>query len=221
MQELSAGDPQSTARIDALNDLAWEIGITQTKRALELAQEASRLSGQVDYKKGVGLGNRTIGYCQLVFSNLEESAQYTRTAIRELDEKLGKAAAVNTLSLIYSRLGSYPEALKATLSCLAISKEVGSKLGEAWALHNIGFIYTETGDHQLALENHHRALDSFREIPYPVGEGRALGMLGILYEKIGEYDKALEHHQQAVSKAQEQGIHLGAARPSRTSLRPT
>ena len=213
LKELSAGDPQSTERIDALNNLAWEIGLTQTKRALELAREASRLSEQVDYKQGVGLGHRTIGYCQLVFSNLEQAAEYSRTAIRELDEineKLGKASAVNTLSLIYSRLGSYDEALKAALSCLAISKEIGSNLGEAWALHNIGFIYTETGDHQLALENHHRALDLFREIPYPVGEGRALAMLGILYEKIGEYDKALEHHQQAVSKSQEQGIHIGA-----------
>ena len=212
LSELSAGDPQSTERIDALNDLAWEIGLTETNRALELAEEAVRLSEQADYKRGAGLGHRTIGYCNLIFSKLEEAAQYSRTAIQELDEadeKLGKATAVNTLSLVYARLGNYDEALKAALSCLSVSKEVGSKLGEAWALHNIGSIYTETGDHQLALENHHRALDLFREIPYPVGEGRALAMLGILYEKIGEYDKALEHNQQAFSKAQEQGIQLG------------
>ncbi len=35
LKKLSAGDPQSTERIDALNDLAWELGLTQTKRALE------------------------------------------------------------------------------------------------------------------------------------------------------------------------------------------
>ncbi len=213
LKDLSSGDPESTERIDALNDLAWELGLTQTKRALELAEEASRVSEHVDYKKGIALGHRTIGYCNLVFSNLEEAIQYSHTAVRkldEIDEKLGKATAVNTLSLIYARLGRYDEALRAALSCLELSKETGSKLGEAWAIHNVGYIYTETGDYQLALENQHRALELFREIPHPVGEARALAMLGILYEKNGEYDKALEHHQQAVRKSEEQGVHIGA-----------
>ena len=40
LEELKAGDPESTKRIDVQNALAWEIGLTQTKRPLKLAEEA-------------------------------------------------------------------------------------------------------------------------------------------------------------------------------------
>lgn len=212
-----SGNLESRKKVDLLNDLAWELGLTNTKRAFSLSKDALKLSRKIDYDIGLAYGYRNLGYCQLISSHLEEGLQNSQNAVdrfKTLNDKSGEATAMNTISLVFWRLGHYDEALNCSFMALDLSTEIKDKRGQAWALQNSGFIYLEVGDKKLSIDFFDKSLKLFREIGYLVGESRVYTGLGQVYQNSGELEKALQFHLKSLGISQATKIIIGIATTS-------
>ncbi len=186
--------PLSADRIDALNDLAWEIGLNQTRRSYEMAREALDLARRLAYPKGAAYANRTIAYCYLFYNRMRESIDLARKTLGEfqaMGEIMGEATTLDILSTGYSLIGSYDQALQESLKSLTINRLIKYRRGEAWALNNIGQIWFDVGDFEQALRNFQSSIETFRAIPYPPGESSVLLKIGKVHEQARHYEQAL------------------------------
>lgn len=200
--------------IDLLNQLAWEIGLTQTKRAKELCEKALQLSEKIEYDQGQAYGLRNIAYCQFIASELENALENIRTALdkfKELEDRSGEASALDIMALVYWRLGCYDIAFQYAFDGLNLHRQNKFSKGEAWALYNIGLIYSEVGDDTQTIANYNAAKRIFKKISYPVGQGRVLSGLGDFYQRQGQLEKALECHLASLKISEEYGIQIGVS----------
>lgn len=194
--QLADIDPGETReRVDALNELAWEIGLNETRRAYALALEARSIADRLEYRRGRALANRTVAYCSMFFGRMKDAIDLIRATLgefQELGEIMGESTGRDILSNAYMLIGSYDQALQESLQSLTINRLIRYARGEAWALNNIGNIWFEVGDMDKALDHFVESLEKFRSIPYAPGESSTLLRIGKLHEAQNHFEQALE-----------------------------
>ena len=201
----------STERIDELNENAWEIALHETDRARDMAQEALQLSRELDYAKGEALAIRTIGYCQLLSSELEDGVQCSRDAaekLRALGDKGGEATALNALSVMYARLADFEKSLELGVEAMKLSREAGDRRGEAWAFVEIGNVHSQVGDFPEARKQFENGHEIFVELDYEPGMGRTYNLLGALSERSGRPEDALAYYEKSLELGARTGLGL-------------
>lgn len=210
---LSKAGKETTELVDALNDLAWEIGLKQSKRAFALSEYAQKIARSLDYKRGLAFCYRNFGYGYSMSSDLESGIRYLRKALEafaELDEPEGESTVLDTMSLSYWRLGNYQDALNYAYEALNLSRKIGFRKGEAWALHNLGSIRADLDETAEAIGFFEESLAIFKEIEHLSGVGRVYSCLGETCKKQGCYDEALQFNQKSLKIIEGEKIPLGA-----------
>ena len=197
--------------IDALNDEAWEIGLSEPARSRELAIEALDLAKKSRYVRGEGLAIRTLGYWHLLASEFEPAHRLTSDALaklRTVEDAAGQASALNSLGIIYSRLGDFDKALESGLECLRLNREAGERRGEAWAHAEIGNIHKLVGELTQAREKFEDARAIFEEIDYAPGLMRVWSLAGDIARLEGDLDRALECYLKSFALAKQSSFAL-------------
>ncbi len=88
-------------KIDKLNQLAWDVRVSDSPRSLLLSQESVELSRKIKYTKGLAHGLRSFGFCNVRQSKNEEVLTY-------LNESFSLFTSLNDLeglSLVYEYQG--------------------------------------------------------------------------------------------------------------------
>jgi tetratricopeptide (TPR) repeat protein len=116
-----------------------------------------------------------------------------------LEYKLGIAASLGSIGIIYDDRGDYTKALEYYFKALAIDEEIGDKNGVGRNYSNIGVVYNEQGNYPKALEFYFNALSKEQELGNKIGTAVNLGNIGIIYKDIGSYPKALEYYFKALT----------------------
>ena len=82
------------AKIDHLNEQAWNARINDSPRAFELGRESVGLARSIDYPKGLAEGLRSLGFCYVrLFKNDE--------ALPLLQESLSLFESINDLINVF------------------------------------------------------------------------------------------------------------------------
>lgn len=205
----------SKEHVDLLVDLAWEIGLTDEKRAKDLTKQARYIVKKLKYRKGKAYYLRNTSYFNLISSNLEKALKEIRQAsdlFQELNDERGEATALDIHALIFWRLGSFDKALAFAFDGLQLNRKIEDARGEAWALHNIAAIYFEVGDHSKSIEYYHNAQKIFEDIQYQSGQSQILAGLGSVYKNQGEFKKALHCYKDSLKISQQYKIQIGISR---------
>ncbi len=185
------------ARIDTLNETAWNRRNEQPKRAFELSQDAFRLSQEHAYKKGLAYSRRNIGVCQYLLANYEEALSQSAESLalfEELGDKQGAATALNTIGNVYQSLGDYANALDFHTKSLSLRQTLRDKQGESISLNNIGNVYQKLGDYQNALNCYEQSLKLKQDGGDKIGEGAALMNIANAYMQLEQKDLALDFY---------------------------
>lgn len=193
------------ATIDALNEAAWERRNEQPKQALEMSENAFRLSQERAYKKGAAYSQRNIGVCQYLLANYDAALSESTDALmmfEELDDKLGAATALNTIGNVYQSLGDYANALDFHAKSLSLRQTLRDKQGESISLNNIGNVYQKLGDYQRALDCYEQSLKLKKNIGDKLGEGAALMNIANVYFQLAQKDDALDCYLKSLEIAQ-------------------
>ena len=223
-KELRATEPDALAYIDALNELAWELGWSDSERSVRLARRAEKLALAADYEPGRGAAMRTRAYNLLLKSKFIEAVRLSLEAIQVLesyeavesrpraddpaapDVTLLLAGAYNNISSSYLFVGDFEAALQHAERAGELFERASDVRGTGWSHYNKGFIFGRLGDVTAAAPEFERALVYFRGIDYTPGEARVMDSMGQMFETMGQYDRALECQRRGFELARDNGF---------------
>jgi len=183
------------SKIDELNRRAWEIHITEPKLALELSNEAKKLSEDHSYAKGLGYAIRNMGVSHRYLSNLETALSLSFQAMeifKETNDKSGEAQALVSIGAIYYYMGDLDRSLEYFLKGLGATEAIENKEAQAYAYNGAGYVYCMLGDSKKALDFLERALVLSREMNNHDLLGSVLDSLALSYRDDGQLDRAYE-----------------------------
>lgn len=196
-------------KIDALNDLAWELRYQDAERSLALAQQAYDLANTGEFL--------TTPYAMGQAASLTTRAHLDRNG--RLDEALNKCfqalalieheapnpvvvKCVRMISWLYFYLNEYSSALTYGLKALDLAQAGNFKDLTAAAFNSLTMVFAVTGDLNQARKMHGEAVEIAREIHDETLELVALNNGAIVLSEQGELDQALELAAQAWEIAQ-------------------
>ena len=185
------------AKIDELNNKAWEVHITQPRLGLELSNEAKNLSEEYAYKRGLAYAIRNMGVSHRYLSNLETALSLSLQAydlFMQLGEKNGEAQAYVSIGAIYYYMGDFDRSLDYFLKGLRYSEEAGNIEAQAYAYNGAGYTYGVVfGNHEKGLEYMQKSLTLSKEPGISQDlQPRVLDSIAEIYMNAGQLDKSYE-----------------------------
>ena len=196
--------PDSPARVDELNALAYRWRHDDTRRALGFARQALVLAEQLAYPAGRAWALLRVALCEYVLA--DAARQYENrlgqaiALMRELRDQPGEAEAMNLLANILGSRGEHEAALTLHGRCLALRRAIGHHVGVATSLNNMGLELRK-------LARTGEALDCLREslqLALAQGDLRSMAYahvnLGFVYLELDDPGTAVEHFEQAFAR---------------------
>jgi tetratricopeptide (TPR) repeat protein len=130
----------------------------------------------------------------------------------QLGSAVLEAYARYRLSIVYRRLGRYPDALDHGSSALEALTADGDSTGRMHALKNLGLILQNQGRLPQAIETQQQVLELARAVEDELNIANTLGNLGILHDLSGDYRRALEHYGAALASFGRRKDRVGEAK---------
>lgn len=214
------------ARVDRLNQLAWDGRLDDSKRSARfaaLAHEAST-SGEfarAPYLLGIAASLRTQAFLHNDVGNYTEALT---TSLRSLELLGGEASGdpesgpividvLGNISWTHRCYGDYAAAGEYGMRALGMAEERGDRLRQARLLNILGNIYADSNDLEAALQMGERSLRHYRDLGLRDGESVVLNNLALTYLELGNGAKALEACRESLRIADEgdlASVHLTA-----------
>ena len=193
---LVTGEQKPLAKIDALNEQAWDLNRKDPKKATETAEDALRLSREINYPKGQAFALRTIGACCIWLSKNEEAMEHCVNAIellKEIGDKKEEAQVTYNIGTNFYYMADYDNALKYYMQCYRINESINNLIGMADARNGMGAVYYTTGENEKAIENLNKALAMSEEVGDTLIRPKILDGLGECYSNLKQYDRSIEY----------------------------
>jgi predicted ATPase/class 3 adenylate cyclase len=178
---------------------------------LEMAlSESSGASASLRAKALVGAG--LLAHSQGDRKRAVELCEESLALYRELEDKKGIAASLNTLGLLAQYQGDYDRAVVLLEESLALSRELGDKAGIASALQRLsGVVFMIRGDYKRASVLYEESLALHRELKDKGGISVSLRFLGLGAFIHGDYDRGTALLEESLALSRELGDKGGAA----------
>jgi serine/threonine protein kinase/tetratricopeptide (TPR) repeat protein len=194
----AASEPPVNAveRIDALNQIAWELRGRDVPRAHALASEARELAIAHDYPLGQARAARTMAMTVEDLRALERVMPLAEEAKRlfdQVDDGPGRAGSRDFLSSLHEFLGDLGTGLELALDALSIARQIGDPVREGYALSSVGGILAASGEVDAAVERLEEALRLFRSVDDAGGIGTITSRLARILKDAGRHDEALKY----------------------------
>ena len=184
-------------KVDALNNLSYELRKSEPQKALTYSKEALKLASDISYTKGLGYALRNIGICGWRLGDYTSSIKNLSESIiifDKLKDKVGKASSLNGLGIVHRKLRDYTKSIKLYSESLNLYRELNDKHGEGLAVNNIGVIYAKLGDFFKAIRLYNTCLQIYKEIGDKYGEAISLNNIGFAFMNLGDYSQALSYN---------------------------
>jgi len=193
------------ARIDGLNESAWNGMFENFDAALVQAREALGESDKIGYPEGMAYAQLNIGWCHSYLGGNEEARAAFERALelyRSLDDPAGRSKALNGLGVLYHNMSRYERALDYYTQSLDEARRHGFRDREATTLNNIGEVCADLGNYKEALDYFLKAYDI---VPEEKGSELKAGILlniGKSFTRLENYDLAEEFVRKALALAE-------------------
>jgi diguanylate cyclase (GGDEF)-like protein len=198
-----AGSAEARARVDALNERAWELRLLDPPRSAECAEEALALARAEGYAAGTALALRTLGTHDYLggadYEGAMERFHRALSLIEGADDARGRGDVLNGIGNVHWRRGEYPEAMRMHLRALELQRADGDRAGEGHSLNALGNVSYHLGDYGQALDYYQASLKLREEIGDRIGVAYCLNNVGNIHGQMGESQRALEYMLQALS----------------------
>ena len=189
------GRASDRARIDQLNEQAWNGMFDNFEIALSQAREALVESEKIDYREGIAYAQLNIAWCHSYLGNTEEARAAFERALelyRILDDPVGRSKALNGLGVICHNMSRYERALDYYTQSLDEARKHGFRSREATTLNNIGEVCADLGNYKEALDYFLKAYDIVPEEKGFELKANILLNIGKSFTRLENYDLAEE-----------------------------
>lgn len=202
-------------KIEALNELAWELSYDQGEEALGYAKEALNLARQYQLTEEEATAHARIGLVYDYQGRWEKALEnYTRSLElrKEIGEPIPISNAWNNIGAVYHYTARYEEALNAYIESLNIREasekedpSAENKKLVAQSLNNIAIINRITGNFEEAIKNYERSLEIKKDLQDFTGQMTTLTNMGVVYQTQEKYEDALDIFTATFRLAEEHG----------------
>ena len=213
-QRLKAALEGSQERVDALNDLAWELWTTDRPRAAALASQGIALAEEIGYERGKAFAKLNNGI--LVWQeDVEASLPFLMDALDWFEknhEKAGEGNSLAFLGIVYWGFGDFERGFEYALKSLKLYQEIGNQESEAWSHNTLGGFYYDLKNYDSSLSYFQQACDIFRKNDNRLGEARSLNGIGNANLNMGRCKRALVYQKKSLAILQEIGHRFSESR---------
>ena len=192
--------PDVRRRIDAMNDLAWELRHIKPDAAMTQARQALILATEQKYDTGQAWAYRNIHVVHHVQGEFQESLEPGYEALKlfeRMPHPTGLAAMYNNIGLVHLEMKEWDNAFADF--ALALKQVAADSFQLANANANLGLVSIETKDWENALLYSRRALDLYRALHDEIGASTIFNNIGWVYEEQHAYDTALAWYNKALT----------------------
>ena len=216
LMSLLRSGARDTSKVNALNDLSWELRLNDPDTAIILSSEALKLAKTLTEKFGyqckLSVGNSLIDLAVYYWQKAdhkksldyyqEAMALYNSFPASDDHRKIKTAIIFGNIGLIFHNTGNYPAALENYFRSLLIYEELArskndhiaseGRTGIARDLGNIGGVYYMQANFDLALEYFIKTLKRNEEIGNKQGIAIWMGNVGLVHMEKKNYTEALD-----------------------------
>lgn len=211
---LSPPAADAAAKVDALNERAWALLLSDAHEGLRLATEALHAARAAGYVRGEAYALRASGGCRCRLHAYDAALADLETAhamFEELNDSPAKAATLNWIGNVHGRRADYRAAFRAQFEALGLQRAAGDRNSEGDSLNWLGIIHLSIGDLSQAMEAFTASLDAKEAVRDKLGIAHCLNNIGNIYGQLGDYGMALDHHTRALELRRELGDTNGLA----------
>lgn len=213
--QLAATTDNTLLKIDLLNSASFLLIGIQTKKGLELAEQALVLAEEIHANKQSGDATNSLASHLLMLADFEKSISYYLKAIeyyQKANHEKGLADIYGNLGNLYYYQGDYSSALAYQFKALPIFEKLNLKSGLANTFSGIGNIYMIQNSLNEALHYDSLALKLYQESKDSSGIALIYGNLGNIFNDIGNIELAIPVFEKAIQIYESLGIKDGLAR---------
>ena len=192
----------NTIRVDELNEEAFRIRNSDTKRALELCKTAQDLSAQLGYETGKASALSTEGFCYIQLTEYERGHEKLFGALEifeHLNQQPGIAQVHYNLGVLYFRLGNYSNALDSVNKAFDFYKKENNHAELARCYFQLGLLHLFLMDYESAVEYNNQAVQMALQHGLPAVEAAAKMLLGQTYMALKQYERSGEYLQESLN----------------------
>ena len=158
---------------------------------------------------------RYIGIVHRSQGRIDEAVYYYHKSLdvfKELDNKRGVSACLNSLGVAMQYQGNFPKALDYYERSLEIMIELDDKNGISACLNNLGMVARFRGDYPQAVKYYEKSLKIRKELDDKQGVAASFNNLGIVEHDQGNFPKALKYYEKSLRIREEIGDARGISR---------
>ncbi len=185
---------EDTNKVNLLNIIAYELRTADKEKAINYAQEAVKLSENLDFEKGKGNAYRNIGTIYYVNADYEKALKNYEKSLEvtlKIDDKIGSIKAYNNLGNIFYVQGNYNKALENYFQSLKLSEEIKDQTGIARSYSTIGLVYYSQENYNEALKNFFKSLKISEKLNDKSSLATINYYIGVINQDEKKFDEAL------------------------------
>ncbi|MEM9918560.1 MAG: adenylate/guanylate cyclase domain-containing protein [Bacteroidota bacterium] len=144
-----------THKVILLNDIAWELKISDPDRARAFLTQARSLSKEIGYIRGEAQAHNNQGVVEDIDGEYDLAMDHYAQALelrKKLNDHKGIASLYNNIGYILAEKERYTEALANFRESLRIRKRLKDTVRIARVSYSIAAAYEETGDYVSAMD---------------------------------------------------------------------
>ncbi|WP_407428776.1 tetratricopeptide repeat protein [Arcticibacter sp.] len=169
--------------VDRLNELAYNIRLTDPDQTLQHAKKALNLATKIGYSNGSAEAQRVMGIGYFyIWKNEQALSHYLKslTGFKKTNYKPGLAKVYNNIGNLYREI-DFEKGLMYFNRSLVVANQLDMTDLIAGANLNIGIIYFRQKKYNLALSCFEKSYKMFTELKNPVGITQSLHNQGVIY----------------------------------------
>jgi tetratricopeptide (TPR) repeat protein len=150
-----------TAKVDILNELAYEVSANKAYEAEEYAKKSLELASNVNYYVGIAKAYSALGVIAYLRGDYSIALKNNFAALAQnekIKNKRGIATSYNNIGLVYVSKGDYDKAISYHLKSLAIKQQLNDSKGISASYNNIGNVYSQLRQIDSSEFYHKKAL---------------------------------------------------------------
>ncbi len=192
-----------TTTVNALLEQSKSLIGSDSAKAYNLAIEAKKIAGKINYPKGQAYALKNIGMLYYLRGKYAETLEYWNQSLKlfqDSKDDIGISNMLNNIGAIYLNQGADEKALEYILKSLQVAERIGDTVRLATALMNVGNTYYNKKD-PVALNYLLRVIPLVENNKYIKEHIVVTGNIGEVYFDKGDNVKASEYYNKSIKAA--------------------
>jgi tetratricopeptide (TPR) repeat protein len=198
---ISEKNPHDTSYVLALTEIAYRLIAAKPDSSLYYANQANRISKEINYLKGMGRATRVLGIYYGMNGDFDKALQSCQEALQfsqDAEDLIGLANCYGNIGIIYRNQGNYAKSLDFQFKCLKVKEEMKDSLGLGLSYNNIGNLFYDQRDYEKALEYFQKSIDVLKSINAKSGITTALNNMTLVFIEIESFEKAMHYQTESI-----------------------